>query len=623
MAVKLFNELICRLDDEIIALSRTGSNVEKIRVDFGKYVVATGLPELDPLHHAPKMAEVALRAIEVVNQFCEDVGTKLMPKIGIATGDVVAGVIGASRYQYDLIGDAANVAARMCQLGAGGQIQVTDNAYALLKSKYEFKARGPIAVKGKGMMETYWLIGRRPDWTEEPLVRAAPAKSSAVNTSFVKERRLFGAAQAAIELTFQSTPSSTSGNALWGGGGLLDGLRRCMGSQREGGRNPRRESVVEYRASLSSTGGDEAEAERSRSVFVEAEVVLGYGLFTYRRASRRLLMSDAARLAGRMSKSCCCRKGRKGSSRRKVQTVVSPKADVVLVLPKDTPEVTRRMSKIAYENERKQSRAQQTSIGLVARNFFGNLFSKKKKWSKVGDNRGPDGSDSDDEESGFDGEMRLLNSRSSRSSTPSHEETAEDKAVVQAEEEYEILVAGRSLLLSCTELEAQYQQMVREWAQKPTNKAQLQATLVCFLCVSVLILRATTRISFASSQEPDSPAECTGRTHTTPTSHAHPTANSDRFEDVLSFWFIPIVCIYTLLQGADFVHFAPACSRKTQVKPTQLHLALTSQLHPNYLYKTKTHRTSKDKFMITPPLTSSATSSPACHLTDHLLYLLP
>jgi class 3 adenylate cyclase len=125
MAVKLFNELICRLDDEIVALSLNGSNVEKIRVDFGKYVVATGLPDPDPTNHAPAMAEVAMRLIEVVAKFSDDIGTKLLPKIGIATGDVVAGVLGASRYQYDLIGDAANVAARMCGLGAEGRIQVT------------------------------------------------------------------------------------------------------------------------------------------------------------------------------------------------------------------------------------------------------------------------------------------------------------------------------------------------------------------------------------------------------------------------------------------------------------------------------------------------------------------
>jgi adenylate cyclase len=66
-----------------------------------------------------------MRLIEVVAKFSDDIGTKLLPKIGIATGDVVAGVLGASRYQYDLIGDAANVAARMCGLGAEGRIQVT------------------------------------------------------------------------------------------------------------------------------------------------------------------------------------------------------------------------------------------------------------------------------------------------------------------------------------------------------------------------------------------------------------------------------------------------------------------------------------------------------------------
>jgi adenylate cyclase len=73
---------------------------------------------------------------------------------------VVAGVIGTKKFTYDLWGDTVNIASRMESHGAPGQVQVSAATYALLKDDFEFEARGPIAIKGKGEMLTYWL--RRP-----------------------------------------------------------------------------------------------------------------------------------------------------------------------------------------------------------------------------------------------------------------------------------------------------------------------------------------------------------------------------------------------------------------------------------------------------------------------------
>jgi adenylate cyclase len=81
-------------------------------------------------------------------------------RIGIATGPVVAGVVGSRKFFYDVWGDAVNVASRMESTGIPGKIQVSQEAYARLKGKFVLEARGMIDVKGKGEMLTWFLIKR-------------------------------------------------------------------------------------------------------------------------------------------------------------------------------------------------------------------------------------------------------------------------------------------------------------------------------------------------------------------------------------------------------------------------------------------------------------------------------
>jgi len=73
---------------------------------------------------------------------------------------VVAGVIGLTKFSYDLWGDTVNVAQRMESNGIPGQIQVTAAVYERLKDQFSFKLRGTIEIKGKGEMMAYFLVGR-------------------------------------------------------------------------------------------------------------------------------------------------------------------------------------------------------------------------------------------------------------------------------------------------------------------------------------------------------------------------------------------------------------------------------------------------------------------------------
>ena len=123
-------------------------------------MVAGGLqnPEDD---RAEAIAAMALDMLETIAQFRISSEKPCQIRIGIHTGAVVAGVIGIKKFIYDLWGDTVNVASRMESTGEPGKIQVTSKIYQQLKDKFVFEERGAIAVKGKGEMTTYWLVGNR------------------------------------------------------------------------------------------------------------------------------------------------------------------------------------------------------------------------------------------------------------------------------------------------------------------------------------------------------------------------------------------------------------------------------------------------------------------------------
>jgi class 3 adenylate cyclase len=72
---------------------------------------------------------------------------------------VVAGVIGTSKFIYDLWGDTVNIASCMESTGVPDRIQVTRSVYERLKDRFAFSSRGVIQVKGKGEIETWLLQG--------------------------------------------------------------------------------------------------------------------------------------------------------------------------------------------------------------------------------------------------------------------------------------------------------------------------------------------------------------------------------------------------------------------------------------------------------------------------------
>jgi class 3 adenylate cyclase len=134
--------------------------LEKIKTIGDAYMVAAGLP-IARGDHAIAMAEMALGMQNVVREVSVEMGRTLDIRIGINSGPVVAGVIGKRKFIYDLWGDTVNTASRMESLAPEGAIQITRATFALLEEQYVLHPNALMRVKGKGMMESWLLEGRR------------------------------------------------------------------------------------------------------------------------------------------------------------------------------------------------------------------------------------------------------------------------------------------------------------------------------------------------------------------------------------------------------------------------------------------------------------------------------
>jgi adenylate cyclase len=152
--VELLNQVFSTFDQLV---SKHG--VEKIRTIGDSYFVGAGLP-VTRQDHAEAIASLALDMQSAISQFHWPNNHPLQLRIGINTGGpVVAAVIGTKKFAYDVWGDAVNIASRMESHSKPGKIQVTEATYQRLKYHYKLQQRGTIAIKGKGEMTTYWLIG--------------------------------------------------------------------------------------------------------------------------------------------------------------------------------------------------------------------------------------------------------------------------------------------------------------------------------------------------------------------------------------------------------------------------------------------------------------------------------
>lgn len=145
--------------------------IEKLKTIGDAYMCAGGLPEINHTHPI----DACLAAIEMQN-FMNETKTIIEQiseeefwdmRLGIHTGTVVAGVIGKTKFAYDVWGDAVNTASRMESNGSIGKINISHATYNQVKDFFDCEYRGKIEAKNKGMIDMYFLLRIKPELSRD------------------------------------------------------------------------------------------------------------------------------------------------------------------------------------------------------------------------------------------------------------------------------------------------------------------------------------------------------------------------------------------------------------------------------------------------------------------------
>lgn len=154
--VATLNDIVTAFD----ALS-TKHGVEKIKTIGDAYMAAAGVPETVP-DHTERLARLAVDMQAYLTEMRAKTGLDLNMRIGMASGPIMAGIIGKRKFSYDIWGDAVNLAARLEGLSEPGKILICPNCRDNLSDAFQFESKGMVQVKGVGEQEAWFITPANP-----------------------------------------------------------------------------------------------------------------------------------------------------------------------------------------------------------------------------------------------------------------------------------------------------------------------------------------------------------------------------------------------------------------------------------------------------------------------------
>lgn len=152
--VSTLNDIVTAFD----ALS-TKHGVEKIKTIGDAYMAAAGVPEPVP-DHTERLARFAVDMQDYLKELRARTGLELNMRIGMASGSIMAGIIGKQKFSYDIWGDAVNLAARLEGLSEPGKILICPSCRDKLSDAFEFESKGMVHVKGVGEQEAWFITAK-------------------------------------------------------------------------------------------------------------------------------------------------------------------------------------------------------------------------------------------------------------------------------------------------------------------------------------------------------------------------------------------------------------------------------------------------------------------------------